>query len=199
MVGAEVLSLPPSTTPPLQRIDNFFSSTFSARPEHLTGSSCPAFPTAEVPTSSKHPRESEATESVISPALANPLSMWLLDLMQSFPSSPRISRICEYNPVGLLRKDAEAVMGVLKRLSAWFSDLETAAYLSNNIGITKKIGHRYALLSSSIDSLGSSRMEQATSYVPALLLPAGIPEPSLPAPTRPLILPLPQRTTIFSC
>ena len=76
--------------------------------------------------------------------------------MQEFSSTPRISRIREYNPSGFLREDVEAAMGVLEQLSTWFSNSSTVSYLAGNAGLSKKLGHCFGALLSAIDKLSGS-------------------------------------------
>jgi len=147
---------PPATSIP---------SVASSSPDPTIGSSRPASPTAEAPSSTKRLQSGDDDDSIVAPSLDRPLSSSLRSLMQEFPSTPRISRIREYNPSGSLREDVEAAMGVLEQLSTWFSNSSTVSYLAGNAGLTKKLGHRFGALLSAIDKLpGSSTPDPSGVY-----------------------------------
>ena len=60
-------------------------------------------------------------------------------------------------------------MGVLEHLVVWFSNPSTVSYLAGNAGLTKRLGHRYGALASSIDKLpGTTSAEPPPSSLSTL-------------------------------
>ena len=78
------------------------------------------------------------------------------------------------------------MMGVIEQLSSWFSNASTVSYLAGNAGLTKKLGHRFDALLSTIDKLpGPSLSDPSNVYVEGSSSHSGFVKFILDAPSTP--------------
>ena len=63
----------------------------------------------------------------------------------------KVACIREFSGEGSLREDVEMVMGTLKRLTAWFSDVLMISFIHNSSNLPKRLGSSWMQLSPAVN------------------------------------------------